>query len=241
MYYESKRRSVVKTISWRFLATLTTALIVYLFTGELILAVSVGSIEVIAKIVLYFFHERAWNKIKYGRRTIQPFVLWFTGLSGAGKSTLAARAAEYLTKKGLQVQQLDGDKIREIFPNTGFSREERDRHVRRVGYLASMLEKNNVIVIAALISPYEQARQDIRKLCRNFVEVYVDTPLEVCEDRDPKLLYKKARAGEIAHFTGVDDPYEAPQHPDIQVKTEGLSVDDSFEMIRKAIEKQLTV
>lgn len=241
MHYESKRRSVVKTISWRVLATLTTAIIVFIFTGELILALSIGSIEVVAKIILYFFHERAWNKIRFGRRTIQPFVLWFTGLSGAGKSTLAAKATDYLKKRGLQVQQLDGDRIREIFPNTGFSREDRDRHVRRVGYLASMLEHNNVIVIAALISPYTETRQEVREMCQNFIEVHVDTPLEVCEDRDPKNLYKKARAGEIQHFTGIDDPYEPPPMADVKVATEDLSVDASFAIVRKAIDKQLAM
>ena len=241
MYYESKRRSVVKTISWRFFATLDTTLIVFILTGELLLAVSVSGIEIVTKLMLYFFHERSWNKINFGRRTIQPFVLWFTGLSGAGKSTLAELATDYLKKKGLQVQQLDGDKIREIFPNTGFSRIERDRHVRRVGYLASMLEHNNVIVVAALISPYEETRQQVRELCRNFVEVYVDTPLDVCEERDPKKLYQRARAGEIQHFTGIDDPYEPPPQPEVRVRTEGMSVDQSFEEIRRTIDKLLTV
>ncbi len=241
MHFESKRRSVVKTISWRVLATLDTTLIVFLLTGKILLAVSVSGIEVVTKIVLYFFHERAWNKIRYGRRTIQPFVLWFTGLPGAGKSTLATRSTEYLRNKGLQVQQLDGDKIREIFPNTGFSREERDRHVRRVGHLAAMLEHNNVIVVAALISPYDETRRQVRGLCRNFIEVFVDTPLEVCEDRDPKKLYQKARAGEIKDFTGIDDPYEVPEDAEIRVPTENLSVESSFEIIRKSLDKQLSI
>lgn len=237
MYYESKRRSVIKTISWRFFATLDTTLIVFILTGKLLLAVSVSGIEIVTKIALYFFHERAWNKINFGRRTIQPFVLWFTGLPGAGKSTLAARTTEYLRKKGLQVQQLDGDKIRAIFPDTGFTREERDRHIQRVGYLASMLEQNNVIVIAALISPYEATRRAVRGLCRNFVEVYVDTPLTVCEERDPKHLYRRARAGEIDHFTGIDDPYEIPRDPEFRINTENKSVEESFQDIKKFLSK----
>ncbi len=239
MYFESKRRSVVKTISWRTLATLTTAIIVYILTGELLLAVSVGSIEVIAKIVLYFFHERTWNKIKFGRRMIQPCVIWFTGLSGAGKSTLAEKTYQYLIKRGLRVEQLDGDKVRSIFPNTGFSKEDRNVHIKRIGYLASLLEKNNVIVIAAFISPYEETRHYVRHMCTHFLEIFVDAPLETCERRDPKGLYKKARSDEIKNFTGVDDPYEKPKNPELRVQTNEQSVEESFDKIKILIDHHL--
>ena len=183
MYFESKRRSFIKTMSWRTLATLTTAIIVYILTAELVLAISVGSIEVIAKIFLYFFHERAWNKIKFGRRMIQPCVIWFTGLPGSGKSTLAEKTYQYLIERGLNVEQLDGEKVRTIFPNTGFLKEDRKGHVERVGHLASLLEKNNVIVVAAFISPYEESRGFVRNQCKHFLEIFVDAPLETCEQR----------------------------------------------------------
>ncbi len=239
MYFDSKCRSVVKTISWRTLATLTTAIIVYILTGELLLAISVGSIEVIAKIVLYFFHERTWNKIKFGRRMIQPCVIWFTGLSGAGKSTLADKTYQYLIERGLHVEQLDGDKVRSIFPTTGFLKKDRNEHIKRVGYLASLLEKNNVIVVASFISPYKESRHFVRQQFTNFIEIFVDTPLEICEQRDPKGLYKKARSAEINHFTGIDDPYEKPKNPELRVSTNQQSIEESFNKIKILIDHHL--
>jgi len=237
--HENKKRSIIKTISWRALATFTTAFIVYIFTGKLMLAISIGSIEVVVKIILYFFHERAWNKINYGRRGIDPFVVWFTGLSGAGKTTLADRTFEYLKKRGLPVEQLDGDKLRAIFPNTGFTKTDRIQHIERAGYLASLLEKNNVIVISAFISPYQESRDSVRKLCNRYIEVYVSASLETCEQRDPKNLYKKARAGEIKNFTGIDDPYEEPLNPDIIIKTDNQTEEESFQQIKKLIDRNL--
>ena len=239
MYYENNKRSIAKTVSHRILGTLTTAIIVYLFTGKLLLAISVGGVEIIAKIIVYFFHERAWNKISYGRKRIQPFVLWFTGLSGSGKSTLADRALIYLKKKNLPVQQLDGDILREIFPKTGFSKEDRIAHIKRTGYLASLLEKNNIFVVASFISPYQESRDFVRKMCKHFIEIHVNTSLEICESRDPKSLYKKARAGEITNFTGIDDPYEVPLNPEIVINTNSSTEEESFEQIKKNIDRYL--
>lgn len=122
MFKESKTRSVVKTISWRFLATLITMLIVYIITGELKIAAIIGSLEVVLKIVFYYFHERFWDKIKLGRKEFQPKVIWLTGLSGAGKSTLAEALVERLKKKGIKTEHLDGDTVRAIFPSTGFTK-----------------------------------------------------------------------------------------------------------------------
>lgn len=239
MYYESNKRSIAKTVSWRTFATLTTALIVYLFTGRLILAISIGSVEVIAKIVLYFFHERTWNKINYGRRRIKPFVLWFTGLSASGKSTLANKALEYLQKRNLPVQELDGDILRSIFPKTGFSKDDRIQHIKRAGYLASILEKNNVFVVASFISPYQESRDFVRGICNRFIEIYVNASLETCEQRDPKSLYKKARAGEIKNFTGIDDPYEVPLNPELTVETDHKTEEESFTQIKRSIDHYL--
>ena len=160
-------------------------------------------------------------------------VIWFTGLSGAGKTTLAEKLAAYLKEKGVKCELLDGDTVRNIFPQTGFSKKERDEHVKRMGFLASMLERNGITVIASFISPYRESRDFVRKMCRNFVEVYVSTSLEVCEKRDVKGLYKKARRGEIKSFTGIDDPYEAPLHPEITINTAGETVEESLERLLK--------
>ena len=176
MFIEQKRRSIIKTISWRFWATTTTIALVFLFVGEVKIAFSIGVIEVVLKMVLYFLHERFWNRIKFGKKEAKPAVFWFTGLSGAGKSTLSENFYTILKEKGLKVEHLDGDSIRDIFPKTGFSKEERNRHIRRVGVLASKLEKNGVIVIASFISPYQETRDFVRNLCTNFVEIHVSTP-----------------------------------------------------------------
>ncbi len=119
----------------------------------------------------------------------------------------------------MDVEYLDGDAMREIFPTTGFTRAERDAHLRRVGYLASRLEEHGVIVVASFVSPYRESRDFVRGLCRNFVEIYVATPLEECERRDVKGLYARARRGEIRNFTGIDDPYEPPEHPELTLDT----------------------
>ena len=173
MYRESNNRSILKTISWRFWATITTTALVFAFTGHLKIALAIGGIEVLLKVFLYYFHERMWNKISYGKKELKSSVIWFTGLSGAGKSTLSEAVFERMNKKGLKVEHLDGDIVRSIFPATGYSQEERNRHVKRVGFLASMLEKNGVFVVASFISPYKESRDFVRGLCSNFQEVFV--------------------------------------------------------------------
>ncbi len=233
MFIEQKRRSIVKTISWRIWATITTIALVFLFVGELKIALSIGIFEVFLKMVLYFFHERFWNKIKFGEKEIKPSVIWFTGLSGSGKSTLSEALYQTLKKKGLKVEHLDGDSIRDIFPKTGFSKEERNRHIRRVGFLASKLENNGITVIASFISPYQETRDFVRNLCSNFIEVHVATPLEVCEERDTKGLYKKARKGEIKQFTGIDDPYEIPVNPEFSIDTSNFTIEESVNKVLK--------
>jgi adenylylsulfate kinase len=161
--------------------------------------------------------------LTWGRKPAEPFVVWFTGLSGSGKSTLAQGVYDALLSRGLRVEYLDGDAIRRLFPQTGFTRPEREMHVQRIGHLAGILEKNGVFVVASLISPYAASRRSARGLCRNFIEVHVSTPLEVCEKRDAKGLYARARRGEIANFTGVQDPYEAPERSELVVDAGALS------------------
>ena len=159
------------------------------------------------------------------------FVLWLTGLSGSGKSTLAEGLYEELERLDKKFERLDGDVLRGVFPNTGFSKEARDEHIKRVGFMASRLEHHGVIVVASFISPYREARDFVRNLCGNFVEVYVNATLDECKRRDVKGLYKKALAGEIKEFTGVDHPYEEPERPEITVDTEHQTVEQSVSQI----------
>ncbi len=154
----------------------------------------------------------------------EGMVLWFTGLSGSGKSTIARDVVAALEAEGRPVEYLDGDTIRDIFPATGFTRPERDAHIRRVGWVASRLERHGVTVVASLVSPYEESRRFVRSLCRHFVEVYVATPFAECDRRDVKGLYARAAAGQIRNFTGLDDPYEAPSHPELAIDTTHVTV-----------------
>jgi adenylyl-sulfate kinase len=150
----------------------------------------------------------------------QGFTLWFTGLSGAGKSTLANLVAERLEGMGRNVELLDGDEVRKnLSSGLGFSKADRDANIRRIAYVAKLLSRNGVIAITAAISPYREIRDEARREIKNFVEVFVDCPLEICEQRDVKGLYKRARAGEIQQFTGISDPYEPPLSPEIVVHT----------------------
>ncbi len=220
------RHVVLKTLSWRAIGTVTTVLLVYLFTRRLELALAVGGAEFVLKSLLFWIHERAWAGGVAAQAASPSVVLWLTGLSGAGKSTVSARLAAELRQRGLPVEQLDGDSIRDLFPNTGFSRPERDAHIRRVGYLASKLQQHGVFVIVSLVSPYRDSREFVRGLCENFVEVYLATPLAECERRDVKGLYAKARRGEITNFTGIDDPYEPPASPELTIDTTSISVDE---------------
>ncbi len=153
-------------------------------------------------------------------------VIWLTGLPCAGKSSLAQELWRRLALHGSQVEYLDGDLIREKLPGIGFAREERESYLRHVGFTCSVLEKNGITVIASFVSPYRSARDFARTLCRNFVEVYVSTPLEECERRDSKGMYAKARRGELPNFTGVDDPYEAPLAAEITLDTTHAPVEE---------------
>ncbi len=238
IFYEAKTRSVLKAVSWRVWATLTTIALVFLFTGRWKIAAAIGGVEVIAKLILYFIHERVWDRIKWGKRQFSPFVLWFTGLPSSGKSTLADEVAGQLQKKGLKLERLDGDKVREIFPKTGFSREDRNMHIRRIGFLCSILEKNGVCPIASFVSPYKESRDFVRNITQNFVEIYVATPLEECEKRDVKGLYKKARAGQIKQFTGIDDPYEPPSNPELTIETQRETVKDSARRVMNYLKQK---
>ena len=166
----------------------------------------------------------------------QPAVIWLTGLSGSGKSTIAERLVEEIRDLGVKVEHLDGDQVREVFPGTGFTKEARDMHIRRIGFTASKLEKNGVFVVASFISPYRESRDFVRRCCRNYKEIYLSTPLEVCEQRDPKGLYARARNGEIRNFTGIDDPYEIPENPLLKLDTSNISVEESVEAVLKALQ-----
>ena len=160
------------------------------------------------------------------------FTIWFTGLSGSGKSTLSEVIEQRLKAHGRNVEVLDGDIVRtHLSKGLGFSREDRDTNIKRIGFVCSLLTRNGVVCISAAIAPYREARDWARREIGNFVEVYVKCPLEVCRERDVKGLYKLVDEGKIKNFTGVDDPYEEPVHPELIVETDKETVEESVTRI----------
>ena len=160
------------------------------------------------------------------------FTLWFTGLSGAGKSTISAIIEQRLRDAGAKVEVLDGDVVREnLSKGLGFSKEDRDINIRRIGFVCELLSRNGVIAMVAAISPYRAVREEIRARIPNFIEIYVECPLEVVAGRDVKGLYKRALAGEIPQFTGVSDPYEPPLHPEVVIRTHAETPEQSADKV----------
>ena len=167
-----------------------------------------------------------------GAMSNEGATIWFTGLSGAGKSTLARAVGVELARRGCRVESLDGDEVRRrLCKGLGFSREDRDENIRRIGFVSELLTRHGVIVLVSAISPYRAVRDEIRSRIGRFMEVYVNAPLMVCEGRDPKGLYRKARAGEIPQFTGVNDPYEPPLHPEVECRTDRDSIPECVRQI----------
>ena len=173
-----------------------------------------------------------------GKHDQPGFVLWMTGLSGAGKTTLAVALEEKLKARGLRIERLDGDIVREgLTRDLGFSKEDRDKNIERVTFVAKLLSRNGVGVICSFISPYQATSDAVRSDVTNFVECYVEVTLDEVVKRDVKGLYKKALAGEIPNFTGVSDPYEPPLNPEIVVKTHEQTEAESLQVIINGLER----
>jgi adenylyl-sulfate kinase len=176
------------------------------------------------------------NRTLYNQK---GFTLWFTGLSGSGKTAIAMPLAQELRDRGLNVERLDGDIVRQsLTRDLGFSKEDRDKNIERVTFVAKLLTRNGVAVLCSFISPYRARRAKTREEIGEFIEVYVECPVEVCAERDVKGMYAKAFAGEIANFTGVSDPYEAPENPEITCHTAQETVEESMAKVIGYLEEQ---
>ena len=186
----------------------------------------------------YNISKKGWNQLN--KHT--SFLIWFTGMSGSGKSTIANELEIKLFENNIRTYSLDGDNIRKgINKDLTFSPRDRTENIRRIAEIANLFIDAGVVVLAAFVSPYKKDRENIRKIVgsQNFIEIFVNTSVEECENRDVKGLYKKARLGEIKDFTGVNAPYEAPESPDIEINTEQLSVEQSVEKIVEYINQKL--
>lgn len=188
-----------------------------------------------------------WHKMNVSREDREELlkqkgvVLWFTGLSGSGKSTVASSLEKRLHDMGKLTYTLDGDNVRHgLNSDLGFSDEDRVENIRRIGEISKLFVDAGVITIATFVSPFREDRQKVRELLgKDFVEIYIDCPIEVCEKRDPKGIYKKARAGEIKHFTGIDSPYESPINPEIVVSTHLNTLDECVDKLVDYLEEGL--
>ncbi len=226
---------LIKAIVYRFYSSVITFIIAYLFTKNLLASISIGIIDSLIKIFSYYAFDEIWAKLT--GFTTKPAVIFLTGLSGSGKTTIAKALVEKYKKKGVVPVLLDGDEIRKVIHQTGFDEESRKKHNLNVGYMASLLESQGKVVIVSLISPYKDIRNEIRAMCKKFVEVYVCTDIQVCMERDPKGLYAKAIAGEIKDFTGISAPYYAPENPEVLIDAGVLSVVHCTDKIFKAASK----
>jgi adenylylsulfate kinase len=234
---DSKKRSIAKAITWRLIAITILAIVAYLTTGNIkttsLITLCYHSIQ----IFMFFIHERMWNFIKWGKT--QGMFIQMTGLSGAGKTTLAKAVEKKLKAKGFKVEVIDGDEYRTgLCSDLGFSEEDRNTNIRRLGFVGKVLSRNNVVTIMSAINPYEKLRNELRLTC-GAKTVYISCPVETCIERDVKGLYKKAIAGEIENFTGISDPFEEPPFADLVIETNELSLEASVEKLEQFIIKNV--
>jgi adenylylsulfate kinase len=230
-----KKQQLFKAVVYRLYSSAITFLISYLFTGNVVVSLSIGLIDSLAKIFTYYAFDEIWARLT--GFNISPAVVFLTGLSGSGKTTIAKTVIEKLKKKGLAPLLLDGDEIRNAIKLTGFDEESRKRHNLNVGYMAKLLEAQGKVVIVSLISPYDDIRNQIRSMCSKFIEVHVATNLKVCMERDPKGMYKKAISGEIKDFTGISAPYYPPQNPELILDTASMSAEECAVKIINELKK----
>lgn len=189
---------------------------------------------------IVWHHSKVTKEDRQKLNGHKSVVLWFTGLSGAGKSTLSVEVEKELHQRGVRTYILDGDNIRHgLNKDLGFSAEDRKENIRRIGEVAKLMVDAGIVTLTAFISPYREDRELVRQLLgeKEFIEIYVKCSLEECERRDPKGLYKKARAGEIKGFTGIDDPYEEPENPELVVETDKQSLEESVKQVITYLEE----
>jgi len=238
MYKETNIRSVVKGITWRVVASTTTMIIVYFFFGSIELAIATGLLETVAKVVFYWGHEKIWQKVRWGRKRIEPFNLWFTGLPLSGKTTIADKVYKELEKLDIPIERIDSKDIRELIPDIGYTREDRNRHMKRIAHLIKTLQHNSISTVASFVSPYRESRKVVREMLNNNIVVYLKADIKTCKQRDYKGVYAKALKGELQNFSGINDVYEEPKHAEIVIDTDSVSIDEAVLMIVAYVRKR---
>ncbi len=238
MYVETNKRSLIKGVSWRLLATTTTIIIVYLFFGRLDLAIMAGALETVAKIFLYYLHERGWNKIDFGKKRIEPFNLWIIGLPLSGKKVLADKVYEQLLTLKIPLERIESREVRKLLPEIGYERDDRILHIKRVGFLIKKLQRHSVSTICSFVSPYQEARDAVKEMTENYVEIYIDS--------DPAQYKTIQEAGFIENIDNtqledldrISQDYDQPINPKITIKPDE-NLDDAVNRIVAYVKKNL--
>jgi adenylylsulfate kinase len=269
------KRNISKTISWRIVGSIDTVLLGWLISGHFSTGAKIGLTELLTKMVLFYGHERLWQKLNWGlpskqqrvkkvQEEIAPtlfkqigrvnqqkreqlnhhraFTIWLTGLSGAGKTTLAVEVEEFIFKQQGRVYILDGDNTRlGINKDLSFSAEDRSENIRRVAELCKLFNDAGIIVIASFIAPFQKDRALAKAIIgdQQYIEVYLEASLAVCQHRDVKGLYKKAMQGKIKNFTGISSPYEAPENPDLHLNTEVQTVEECKAALQQLLAEKM--
>lgn len=239
---DSKRRSFVKSISWRVFAVIILFIISLLLSKNIVLAGYTALIYNLVQIIFYFIHERFWLFINWGKT--KGLSIQFTGLSASGKTTIAKAVVEKLNKKGIKAELIDGDKYRKnLCKDLGFSKKDRNENIRRLGFIANVLKKNNIVCIISAINPYDDIRKELYKKY-NLKLVYIKCDIETAIARDPKGLYKKALLPKddlnfINNFTGISDPFEEPLNADLIIETDKKSKSKCIKKLYKYILKEI--
>ncbi len=238
MYIETNKRSLIKGVSWRILATTTTILIVYLFFGQLDLAIMAGALETTAKIFLYYLHERGWNKIDYGKKRIEPFNLWIIGLPLSGKKALADKVYEQLLSLKIPLERIESREIRKLLPDIGYERDDRILHIKRVGFLIKKLQRHSVSTICSFVSPYQEARDAVKNMTENYVEVYINSSPEQHKTIQEAGLIEEAEQTQLEDLSRIGKEYEKPDNPQIIIQPDE-NIDEAANRIVRYIKKHL--
>ena len=240
----TRKRNIAKAASWKTIGFITLSVLTYLITGSLKQMTYIAILYHLCMLMAYMFHERLWDKILWGKT--KGLAIQMTGMSGSGKSTLTKLVSQRLKKKGLLVEIIDGDEYRaNLCSDLGFSKEDRNANIRRLGFVSKVLSRNNVITIIAAINPYDEIRKELIEKDKNLKTVYIKCKLETLIERDVKGLYKRAllpdgHPNKVYNFTGISDPFEEPVDADLVINTAEQALDKSVKLLEQFILREIS-